>query len=184
MNEKYRNLDNQSKMTAGFVIENNMDKIEEGVYLGNDNAEKDLQTLLDANIKIIISVLTDFEPSHKQFKYTIIPALDLPTTNLIQYFDQTNKIISESIKNKENILIHCAAGQSRSVTILAAFLMKSRGLSRVDALNFIRASRPQIKPNDGFIAQLDLYQKLNYIVNTDQPLYRRFLNSLAMQQFR
>ena len=77
------------------------------------------------------------------------------------------------------VLVHCEAGQSRSATVVIAALMANigqlvgdgmataimrtgedvdedvdeptTGLSFSDALAFVRAQRPQVRPNDGFL---------------------------------
>jgi len=39
------------------------------------------------------------------------------------------------------VLVHCRAGRSRSVAVVAAYLMRSRGLTSEEAVNFIAARR-------------------------------------------
>ncbi len=51
-----------------------------------------------------------------------IPAIDHESYNLKQYFSETNEMIHEERK-RTNVLIHCMAGVSRSITIIAAYLM-------------------------------------------------------------
>ena len=56
--------------------------------------------------------------------------------------------------NTGRILVHCSAGMSRSPTIVAAFLMKRRQMTLMQALKQIVDVRPQVCPNPGFIQQL------------------------------
>jgi protein-tyrosine phosphatase len=58
---------------------------------------------------------------------------------------------------KTNVLVHCQAGVSRSVTIVAAYLMKENRIDYVSSLDLIRSKRPQICPNKGFLKQLKQY---------------------------
>lgn len=52
------------------------------------------------------------------------------------------------------VLVHCAAGQSRSVAVVAAYLMCSHGWDVDVALAHIREQRYCIAPNPGFVRQL------------------------------
>ena len=58
---------------------------------------------------------------------------------------------------KGNVLVHCRAGISRSATLVLAFLMKSRRWRMKRALEHLRACRPIVKPNEGFMEQLKHY---------------------------
>ncbi|XP_031477876.1 dual specificity protein phosphatase 1-like isoform X2 [Nymphaea colorata] len=57
------------------------------------------------------------------------------------------------------VLVHCFAGRSRSVTIVLAYLMKNRNMSLSEALGHVKSKRPQIAPNEGFILQLQNFEK-------------------------
>ena len=57
------------------------------------------------------------------------------------------------------VLIHCAAGISRSATITIAYLMKSRNMKYDDAFNFVRSRRDVIYPNQGFVNALKQFEK-------------------------
>ena len=52
------------------------------------------------------------------------------------------------------VLVHCNEGKSRSVAIAAAYLMKAYGKSAEDALDALRAARPQADPREAFCRQL------------------------------
>lgn len=54
----------------------------------------------------------------------------------------------------KHVLVHCHAGVSRSVTLVAAFLMWQMGLSALDALSFVKDKRPVANPNTAFQCQL------------------------------
>jgi hypothetical protein len=46
-----------------------------------------------------------------------------------------------------------------SVTIVVAYLMKKHQMSLESALSLIRSKRPQMAPNEGFISQLESFDK-------------------------
>lgn len=53
------------------------------------------------------------------------------------------------------VLVHCGAGASRSVTVVAGWLMTRRGMSAADAVAFMLSKRPQVMYLwEGFEAEL------------------------------
>ena len=62
--------------------------------------------------------------------------------------------IQEAVEQGGVILVHCAAGHSRSASVLAYYLMGEYGMSWQQALRMIAAGRPSISPNPGFCEQL------------------------------
>ena len=69
----------------------------------------------------------------------------------------TAKFIDDHRKQGHNVLVHCAAGHSRSVSIIIFYMIHKQGWKSVEeALAHIQRVRPTAGPNDGFIAQLKL----------------------------
>ncbi|CAJ1941260.1 unnamed protein product [Sphenostylis stenocarpa] len=46
-----------------------------------------------------------------------------------------------------------------SVTIVVAYLMRTRGMSLFDAMQHVRSIRPEARPNEGFMCQLEDFEK-------------------------
>ncbi|MBW0495894.1 hypothetical protein O181_035609 [Austropuccinia psidii MF-1] len=142
----------------------NLNQIIPNIFIGDFSASQSITLLEKKNIRSIVSVIKHSSSSFPQFDYLNIPIDDNLNTNICQYFD----IVTDWIQSKLilqphfGILIHCAAGVSRSTTLLAAFLMKSKNLSPKDAISLISSKRPQVQPNDFFIYQLELYQNCNF----------------------
>ena len=101
--------------------------------------------------------------------------MDLAEENLIQHFDDTYDFIHNTYENNGKILVHCEAGVSRSVSVMAAYLMRSLKITPKAALDIIRDHRVFAQPNDGFMDQLELYHTLQYDVDPKHAAYRRFL---------
>jgi len=58
------------------------------------------------------------------------------------------------------ILVHCSAGISHSPMIVAAYLMRRKGMTLKAALGQIVRVRPQVSPNAGFLQQLKEMEKV------------------------
>jgi len=54
----------------------------------------------------------------------------------------------------ENVLVHCQAGVSRSVSICIAYLILYEEKTVAEALHILRTQRPIANPNEGFLLQL------------------------------
>ena len=55
--------------------------------------------------------------------------------------------------------MHCQAGRSRSASIVIAFLMKEKELSRDIAADYVKSKRNEIAPNPKFWEELLQWQK-------------------------
>lgn len=85
-------------------------------------------------------------------------ASDTPDQNLTQYFPICNDFIHSARLQEKNVLIHCLAGMSRSVTVCVAYIMSTTNLSWQDALKVVRSGRNIANPNHGFQSQLQDFE--------------------------
>lgn len=67
-----------------------------------------------------------------------------------------------SQKDLNGVLVHCAYGQSRSATICIAYLMQAFKWTLIKAYQTVQRARPCISVNKGFLAQLALFQRMEF----------------------
>lgn len=150
------------------------DQIVDCLYLGSyESAESATPDLYQA----ILSVISHpFPESWKKcgIEYEIILATDWEETDLLTYFPYTNKWIAGHLEANKSVLVHCAAGISRSATIVCAYLMQKCRLSVEEAINWIKTKRP-ISPNNGFVRQLELFYEMGYKLNANNREFRNYL---------
>ncbi|GLT78433.1 hypothetical protein SLA2020_499690 [Shorea laevis] len=146
---------------AQFFKEDNVPcQIEEGLFLGSIGAANNKNALKSSNITHVLTVASSLRPAHtNDFVYKVIPVLDKEDTNITQYFDECFDFIDEAKRRGGGVLVHCFVGRSRSVTIVVAYLMKKRGMSPSQALEYVKSKRPQAAPNSGFLSQLQEFEK-------------------------
>ena len=149
------NLDNEPNAMDLILSET---ETEGALFIGNLKAAQDEELLQNNNIKVVIDVCDlDFKYSpgvldfSKSFKID-----DLDTFDFVPFFAECFSLIEEyRVRNRKNVLVHCAAGMSRSATIVIGHVMITKGLSYQDAHDFVKSKRSCIGPNSGFRKQLN-----------------------------
>jgi predicted protein tyrosine phosphatase len=76
------------------------------------------------------------------------------------YIEIGYHFINSALKSNSNVLIHCMAGVSRSVSVLCYYLMKKINLNYPESISYIKKYRPIASPNRSFVKQLIVYSKL------------------------
>ena len=58
--------------------------------------------------------------------------------------------------------------------MVCAWAMKAKGLSRDDAMARLRTRHEDACPNEGFMAQLELWERMGCRIDRKSPAYRGF----------
>ncbi|KAL7709302.1 putative dual-specificity protein phosphatase [Lotmaria passim] len=147
------------------------EKDESGNYgFRNYEAQSDFYLDLNAYCQQFSS---GFLNERKVFVVTI-PAEDNPTYRIDQHFLECAVLIELVLRSHRggdqcggtdyfpapSVVVHCMVGVSRSAAVVIAYTMKKFGMSRDEAIQFIRCTRPVIQPNPGFQQQLELWEAL------------------------
>jgi len=98
------------------------------------------------------------------FKYKVLDVEDSIYSDLSQHFEECFQFIEEG-KSEGGVLVHCAAGVSRSAAIVCSYLMKSQKISYQKALHKVKQARRICQPNSGFEKQLLDYEKKLFTTN-------------------
>ncbi len=69
-------------------------------------------------------------------------------------------------RRKGGVLVHCYAGQSRSVSLVLAYLCARHNMSLADAYELVVAARPSARPNAGLapLSLCDLFSAVNFLL--------------------
>ncbi|KAK7035938.1 phosphatases II [Favolaschia claudopus] len=143
--------------------------LEDQVYLGNLRAAESEQTKERYGITHTLSVCPELLSSGP--RHLVIPVDDSEYDDLLIHLPEACRFIEDALAQKGRVLIHCVMGISRSTTVLAAYLMKTRSMSVSDAICFIKQYRPQVQPNYGFLKQLEAFSQCGYAPSVDHPAY-------------
>ncbi|XP_028441621.1 dual specificity protein phosphatase 22-A isoform X2 [Perca flavescens] len=137
---------------------NGMNKVVDGLYLGNIRDAENRESLSKNGITHILSVYNNAKPVFEDMTYLCIQAADASSQNLLQHFKECISFIHECRLNGGSCLVHCLAGVSRSTTMVVAYLMTVTHYSWDECLSAVKAVRSFVGPNYGFQQQLQEYQ--------------------------
>jgi protein-tyrosine phosphatase len=155
------------------------------LFIGNFNAARNRNKLKQLGITHIINCCNPkYNPNifPNDFVYVSIPVHDSRSENILQYFESTSALIEQIQLSGGKILVHCALGISRSVTLVMAYLLKANPtLSVTEILSLVRKSRPCANPNEGFIKQLEIW-RVNGYKYRELGLLDNFWNILFYKQ--
>ena len=161
---------NSGPWFANGLFNNAISEIRPGLYLGSIEGRFSVPKL---DIKTVVCVISPAEYGKGNWRFFEYDEdeMDVDDCDRIQeihyplYDDATEDILSivkkalptiqTSLTSKRSVLVHCAAGISRSASVVIAYLMKTEGLSFNDAKQEVKKKRPIINPNPGFSAQLE-----------------------------
>lgn len=176
-----------SNQSPGY---NKINAISTHIFISNWDNAYDLNVLKENSIKAVLTIETKPFPDDKQkalekknIDYLYLELDDNPNENIMRMSKVNNKEFSlvemayhyifNHVSQKKNVLIHCAAGVSRSTTFLAYYylrrfyeinfkkdmigtlnLLTEQHYYIKKILEFIKMHRPATNPNPGFVWQL------------------------------
>lgn len=167
--------------------------IEDRVYLCGGGVATNIDVLKALKVTHIVNCTVDFpfvdeipmvadgDTCALHFERLRIPVVDDRDSRIQDYFPEAVSFIDTALlQTSENVvLVHCKHGQSRSATILAAWLMATTALplptsNSQDIINnsnkppkwtaqaavaYLRSCRSVVRPNDGFLEQLEIWAR-------------------------
>jgi predicted protein tyrosine phosphatase len=135
-------------------------KVLDGVFIGSYKTAMSKTTLNSNKITHILCVGNEMDCLFKnEFKFMKLQVDDTEDENILFNFESVFNYIEDG-REKGGVLIHCYGGISRSPTITIAYLMKKNNLSFEESYKFLLNLKPDINPNEGFLAKLEFFEKI------------------------
>ncbi|KAF8170724.1 protein-tyrosine phosphatase-like protein [Mycena galopus ATCC 62051] len=147
------------------------------LYLSDAHTAKSEKVRLELGITHVLSITPPVIPELAMAKLNRL-LIDLPDRefeNLLIHLPTTSKWIDDALDEGGKVLVHCNEGASRSVTVVCAYVMQKLQMDSKAALEFVKAKRPNARPNSGFLKQLDAWLSCGYTLD---------MNSLAYQTWK
>jgi protein-tyrosine phosphatase len=151
--------DKKSDVFSTYMVV--FDHIIDNIYLGDLEAVQNHKIM--RKIDVVINVSEErYDEDHLKRYYH----MRLTSDTMIDVIHKFNHIIEHTPKNS-NILIHCVAGISRSVTLMLYYLMKYGKYHLKEAFTYLSHKRDQTtSPNYYLFRQLMTIEKIIYGINT------------------
>jgi dual specificity phosphatase 12 len=152
-----------------------MDQIIPHLFISNWQVSNNIDEIKRNNIQAVITIETQpksvkiieyYQKNNIDFLYLKLP--DALEANISQYFDISFDFIDAHVRRKQNVLIHCWAGVSRSATLILNYILKKTIIKNgknnpcikcltTNILQYMRSKRSIINPNPGFMNQIMNY---------------------------
>lgn len=94
----------------------------------------------------------------ERFTYHNVRVWDEESAQLLPHWKETHRFIEDARAQGTRVLVHCKMGVSRSAATVLAYAMKQYGWGLEQALIHVQELRPIVRPNPGFLRQLQTYQ--------------------------
>eukprot|EP00887_Chlorella_sp_A99_P000566 scaffold17.g566.t1 len=159
-------------------------EIEQGLYIGGLASLDSIERL---GIKHVVTVVNQPEALHHPAlagcQRHLVDVEDSEAADLLRRLPAAVAFIATARAAASAVLVHCAAGASRSAAVAAAALMAAQGLGAAAALAAVRAAHPAAAPNAGFVSQLELWADMGCTLRDSHLPYKRYLLAQAARQY-
>ena len=176
-----------TKLTTGRWLEDTDPTpsfISDRLYLGSIRDARDGARLRELGITHVVCLVGPMViGAPLDLTYKIFDARDVESYPIHEHFEDAHTFISSALEKSGAVLVHCAAGVSRSATIVCAYLMRSQKVRSVtslvilpvirsawlafanllkmncrEAVLFVNKQRNCASPNQGFLRSLLRYE--------------------------
>ena len=128
-----------------------MDKIRGNLYIG-DKHEAGERNRLDLNQIVHVVTLCD-----DKTEYTTIHHPMVDGENDQADFNRAVEIVLKAMEEDQNVLVHCASGMSRSVTVVATAIADADEISFSEGLEIVAEHRSEANPHPDIIDHAERY---------------------------
>ena len=125
----YAGLSNDDRIVVESLMKTEPDLIIDNLYLGNLSHSKMKDVLKRLGVSVILQISSEEYPLEfpDDFEYHPFEFGDFSEVYLEKHIVRGIKILKEAHSQGRTCFIHCAAGVSRSASIVIAYLMHIKG---------------------------------------------------------
>ncbi|KAI0039106.1 phosphatases II [Auriscalpium vulgare] len=128
------------------------------LYISDVCAAEDPVRLAEFGITHVLSTMPGTVRIPPGLRGAQVALQDTPFEELAEHLPHTSQWIHDALRDpKARVLVHCALGSSRSVSVVCAYLIAHHGFTPGQAVEYIKERRWVANPNRGFVDQLHEY---------------------------
>jgi hypothetical protein len=124
------------------------DEVAPGIWIGDYSDANNPDFLRGKRIGIVLNLAKEVDDHH------VVPGVQLVKVGMHDgvmanpgLFDKAAEVISNAVAAKNPIMVHCAAGISRSTTAVISYLMQYKRKGWRASLKAIKEKRPVVNPH-------------------------------------
>jgi protein-tyrosine phosphatase len=166
------------------------------IWLGSIRAAFDRSSLILNGIRYALTVAEDMiqfdvETSTEHYvkedvwftQHAVLGVYDHTEEVILEQLDEAMNFLDACLEQPTgSVLVHCAAGVSRSATVVIAYLMVRKNMLLKDALEHVQRARPIVCPNPGFMEQLKEVERCQGNISLAKERYCEY-KRIAHQMF-
>lgn len=125
-----------------------MDSVYLGTNLSADYGGDRASVLRRLGIEAVLNVEGEkrIPPDEGVTDYFWMAVQDETPLSVVQ-LEQAAALLHDWVEHHKKVYVHCRHGQGRSPMVVAAYLMRYKGMTPEEALHFLSQKRPEIKLN-------------------------------------
>jgi atypical dual specificity phosphatase len=134
----------------GLKVRNWWDEIDETVIIGALPFARDVQRLSELGVTGVVNTCQEYAGPESQYDACQIEQFRVPTIDFthpsLDSVEQAVEFIERQAAAGGKVYVHCKAGRARSATVVVAWLMKAKGMTRQAAQELLLEKRPHANP--------------------------------------
>ncbi|KAI4522304.1 hypothetical protein K525DRAFT_199118 [Schizophyllum commune Loenen D] len=168
----------------GAIPSPRLTQIVPNLYLGDLPTAQNVELLKTHKIYSVLTAMRGRVRINETFLRHQILLDDDEQSDILTHFLPSISFIQSELDKGRGVLVHCVAGMSRSVTIVAAYLMYTYKLTPGEAIEIIRHRREgavEVAPNPGFLYQLEVFHAASFSPSRKSKAVRQFYTQRVME---
>jgi protein tyrosine phosphatase len=137
----------EENLTMPLIVMEKPDQVHPGIWIGSYSSVVN-DDLMNNQIDVVLNMAIECDYTLKQPKTQLVKIgiEDGRLTN-VGVFRKAAEVINNARLNGQTVLVHCAAGVSRSATAVLAYLMIHESMGWADGLAYVQKSRSCVNPH-------------------------------------
>lgn len=144
----------------------NFFKVCDNLYLSGQEAALNHQICKTLQFKLVVNCTNHtpyVQPRNSNTTYIKVAVEDncrqKEITKLTSHLPHIVEVIHEVLCQNNAVLVHCRLGRQRSATVVAAYLMRTKGITMTDAIQHIQRLNPAaFQPEANFQRSLEMFE--------------------------
>lgn len=142
----------EENLTLPLTVFEKADEVHPGIWIGSYSSVVDDE--LSKEIDVVLNMAIECDYTLKARTQLVKIGIEDGRLTNVGVFRKAAEVIHHARSARKTVLVHCAAGVSRSSTAVLAYLMLHEGMGWVEALEHVQKSRSCVNPHPLLVRSL------------------------------